>query len=60
MGLASGLESSDSVEERRCAVGLPPLQPIRTPRAGEPSPVTNPRLQLTEMQLWARRVGWRN
>ena len=60
MVLACGLESPDSVEERRCAVGLPPLQPIHTPRAGEPLPVTKPQSGLTEMELWARRVGWRN
>ena len=57
MVLTYGLEAPDSVEERRRAVGLPPLEPLRPPPTDEPSPVSKPQSHLTEMEVWARRVG---
>jgi len=59
MVLTYGVEASESVEDRRRAVGLPPLQARRPPSSDEPSPVGKPQSRLTEMELWASGVGWR-
>jgi hypothetical protein len=57
--LTYGLEAPDSVEKRRHAVGLPPLQPVRPQSPDEPSRGAMAHSGLTGMELWARRTGWR-
>jgi hypothetical protein len=53
------------VEERRHAIGLPPLQEAiaemsaATARSGERPPADHIK-RLQEMDNWARRVGWRS
>ncbi len=53
-----GVDAVESLAERRAAVGLPPMEWRRLPTRGElpPADVTARR---AEIEVWARRVGWR-
>ena len=53
-----GVEDPEQVDERRRAVGLPPMQWTRAAPADEPPP-TDPHARRAEGVAWARRVGWR-
>ncbi|MDQ4086800.1 MAG: hypothetical protein M3177_02110 [Pseudomonadota bacterium] len=63
-GLMSPLpiEEARTVDERRAAVGLPPLAEAivrhREQAVGEPQP-SHYKARRREMEAWARRVGWR-
>ena len=50
------IDDPDGVEERRRAVGLPPLTDQEP--GDEPSP-PDPAARLREADEWARSVGWR-
>jgi len=52
------LEDPALVDERRAAVGLPPLEWRRPPPPNEPPPA-DPAARARELAAWARSVGWR-
>jgi hypothetical protein len=58
MALINGVEDVERVEERRRAVGLPPIEWRRRPPPDEPPPEDHAARER-EMLAWARRVGWR-
>lgn len=58
MAPMNGVEDPASVDERRAAVGLPPLEWCVPPPPDEPPPDDWHARQL-EMDAWAQRVGWR-
>jgi hypothetical protein len=53
-----GVEDPERLDERRAAVGLPPMAWRQPPAAGEPVPADLAG-RRAEMDAWARRVGWR-
>jgi hypothetical protein len=53
------IEDADAVDERRAAVGLPPLESQLADAAVEPPPA-DPARRLREAAEWARSVGWRD
>jgi len=53
-----GVEDPDGVDDRRRAVGLPPMRWRREPPPDEPPPA-DPRARRAEFLAWAHRVGWR-
>ena len=53
-----GVEDPDHVDERRAAVGLPPMTWRRPPPHDEPPP-RDLAARRAEMEAWALRVGWR-
>ncbi|HET9810638.1 MAG TPA: DUF6624 domain-containing protein [Sphingomicrobium sp.] len=55
----NGIEDTGSVNERRRAVGLPPLEWRRSPPPGEPPPTESFEDQESRLNAWARQVGWR-
>jgi len=55
----NGVEEPETVDERRAAVGLPPIEWTHATPAGELRPVDLAERQR-EMDAWARRVGWRS
>ena len=54
-----GIEDPDHVDERRGAVGLPPMTWRHPPPPDEPPPA-DLAARRAEMDAWARRVGWRS
>ncbi len=52
-----GVEDPAGVDERRRAVGLPPMEWVRSPH-GE-TPPADWQARQVEMAEWARRCGWR-
>jgi len=55
---SGGVEDSAHVDERRAAIGLPPMQWRRPPPPGEPPPA-DAAARGREIAAWARAVGWR-
>jgi hypothetical protein len=55
---AGSIEDPDRVDERRQAVGLPPIDWRVPPEPDEPPP-EDLAAREREMNEWARRVGWR-
>lgn len=53
-----GVEEPEAVDERRAAVGLPPIEWRREPPSGEAAPADIAGRQR-EMHEWAVRIGWR-
>lgn len=52
------VENPDGIEDRRRAVGLPPMRWRLPPPPDEPPPA-DIAARRTEAEAWARRVGWR-
>lgn len=52
------VEDPSTIDERRAAVGLGPMEWTRPPPADEPPP-RDPVARARESDAWARRVGWR-
>ena len=55
---SGGVEDAAHVDERRAAIGLPPMQWRRPPPPGEPPPA-DASARGREIAAWARAVGWR-
>jgi hypothetical protein len=53
-----GVEDPDTVDDRRRAVGLPPIEWSRPPPPDEPPP-RDIAASRAALDAWARRVGWR-
>lgn len=54
-----GVEEADTVDARRRAVGLPPMQ-WRHPPPPEEAPPRDMAARRAEQEAWAIRVGWRS
>jgi hypothetical protein len=55
------IEEKESVDERRSAMGLSPLEEeIARHRATNESPPANLKERRRQMEEWARKTGWRN
>jgi hypothetical protein len=53
-----GVEDPDHIDDRRSAVGLPPMQ-WRRPAPDDEPPPADLAAHRAESEAWARRVGWR-
>lgn len=58
MALIGAIEEPATVDARRAAVGLPPIEWTRPAPPDEPPP-RDPAARAREQDAWARRVGWR-
>jgi hypothetical protein len=58
MELTGGVEEPETVDERRRAVGLPPIV-WRRAVPGDETPPTDLAAYRREFAVWAKRVGWR-
>jgi hypothetical protein len=56
---AIGIEAPEQVDERRRAIGLPPIEWRRPLPDDEPPPIQKRAERAAEMEAWARRTGWR-
>jgi hypothetical protein len=59
MTLHYGVEDPEGIEERRRAVGLPPIEWRRPAPPGERPPDRTGEARERELDDWARSVGWR-
>ncbi len=55
---SNGVEDPATVDARRAAVGLPPIDGRRTPPPDEPAPA-DPAARRAGYEAWLRRTGWR-
>ena len=58
MTLTHGVDDPDAVDERRAAVGLPPIA-WRIPPPSDQPPPDDWHARQRELDAWARRTGWR-